>query len=268
MKSYLSFVVFAACVAFSFSGVSAADEQMCIEECPTGFEKIPGLPHCYKLMLNLGPSSQDKGVAACGYEGGATVVTFDDVGDEGIVRDFMWNNYAEAMQADPAYFKQQGYWTGYVRKYGPCPDSKKTFCSDSSPYVNVYSGELMNVEHFLKDKPDNYVLGEYGQEDCISRRNFWKDNKKIPGLDDFTCGFPHWIICMHRDVFGLNKKAYNTALMNNSVTLPPNGKCQLDWVNQNFFQLNNMATKRPESTDIYMTALPQIRSPTCPVYGY
>merc|ERR1711879_405358 len=197
--------------------------------------------------------------------GGATVVTFDDVGDEGIVRDFMWNNYAEAMQADPAYFKQQGYWTGYVRKYGDCPDSKKTFCSDSSPYVNVYSGELMNVEHFLKDKPDNYVLGEYGQEDCISRRDFWKDNKKIPGLDDFTCGFPHWIICMHRDVFGLNKKAYNTALMNNSVTLPPNGKCQLDWVNHNFFQLNNMATKRPESTDIYLTALPQIRSPTSSV---
>ena len=34
------------------------------------------------MLVDLGPMSQDKAVAACGYEGGATVVTFDNPGDD------------------------------------------------------------------------------------------------------------------------------------------------------------------------------------------
>ena len=41
-----------------------------------------GLPHCYKMLIELGPVSQDKAVTACGYEGGSTVVTFDNKGDD------------------------------------------------------------------------------------------------------------------------------------------------------------------------------------------
>jgi len=266
MKSYLSFIIFAACIAFPFSDVSAADEQECIEECPPGFEMIPGLPHCYKLMLEMGPASQDKAMTACGYEGGATVVTFDAAGDDQIVRDFMWNKYREDMEADPAYFDQQGYWTGYVRFYGPCEepeDGPPNKCIEF-PYVNVYSGTPMPISYLLSEKPDNYVLGEYGQEDCISRRNFWKDTLDDGqiGLDDFTCGFPHWAICMHRDVFGLNKKAYNTALMKNNVTLPASGMCQLDWYNQNGYQLDMMTDKRPSDADRNNGAKPHIRFPS------
>ena len=33
------------------------------------------------MLVDLGPVSQDKAVAACGFEGGATVVTFDNPGD-------------------------------------------------------------------------------------------------------------------------------------------------------------------------------------------
>ena len=43
---------------------------------------VVGLKHCYKLLIDLGPVSHDKAVAACGYLGGATVVTFDNPGDE------------------------------------------------------------------------------------------------------------------------------------------------------------------------------------------
>merc|ERR1711894_174714 len=106
-----------------------------------------------------------------GYEGGATVVTFDAAGDDQIVRDFMWNKYREVMEADPAYFEQQGYWTGYVRFYGPCEepeDGPPNKCIEF-PYVNVYSGTPLPLSYLLVEKPDNYVLGEYGQEDCISR---------------------------------------------------------------------------------------------------
>ena len=41
-----------------------------------------GLDHCYKMLVDLGPVSQDKAVTACGFEGGATVVTFDNPGDD------------------------------------------------------------------------------------------------------------------------------------------------------------------------------------------
>ena len=34
------------------------------------------------MLVDLGPVSQDKAVAACGFEGGATVVTFDNPGDD------------------------------------------------------------------------------------------------------------------------------------------------------------------------------------------
>merc|ERR1712226_1762435 len=57
----------------------------CTEACPEGFEKVPGLAHCYKLLVDLGPVSHDKAIAACGYEIGATVVTFDNDGDENIL---------------------------------------------------------------------------------------------------------------------------------------------------------------------------------------
>ncbi|XP_075240040.1 uncharacterized protein LOC142335438 [Convolutriloba macropyga] len=95
--------------------------------------------------------------------------------------------------------------------------------------------------------------------------------KKWTGLDDYTCGFPHWAICMHRDVFGLNQQAYNTALMNATQTLPASGECRLDWVNQNYFQLHMMRRRRIDVNKDYnlaaeyMTILDNdyIRSPTC-----
>ena len=34
------------------------------------------------MLVDLGPVSQDKAVTACGYEEGATVVTFDKQGEE------------------------------------------------------------------------------------------------------------------------------------------------------------------------------------------
>ncbi|XP_075259860.1 uncharacterized protein LOC142351606 [Convolutriloba macropyga] len=252
---------------------NAAQQQSCTEECPSGFERVSGLDHCYKLMLRLGPVSHNKAMAACGYEGGATVVTFDNPGDEQILRNFLWDNYNEALKADLAYLTDGGFWTGYVRKYGP----------SSNPFMNVYSGSEVPSSYFTPGQPDNLLLGEYGQENCLARKRFYRESVKwsdvgatINGLDDYTCGFPHWVVCMHRDLYALNQQGYNTALMNNTVTLPPNGMCKLDWVNQNMYQLYMMRAKRlasnngnPKQKDIdlgnsYLAKLQTIRSPTCP----
>ena len=46
-----------------------------------------------------------------------------------------------------------------------------------------------------------------------------------------------------RDVFGLNKRAYNTALMD-GVQLPTGRQCELDWTQQNLYQLTMLKDKQ------------------------
>ena len=55
-------------------------------------------------MLDLGPVSHDKAVAACGYEGGATSVTFDRPGD-----DVSHDQLLPALSADFKYDLRSSY---------------------------------------------------------------------------------------------------------------------------------------------------------------
>merc|ERR1712226_753948 len=236
----------------------------CTEGCPEGFEKVHGLAHCYKLLVDLGPVSHDKATAACGYEKGATLVTFDNDGDEQILRDHMWAKYGDELKSKVTFDEAQGYWTGYVRYYG----------NPGYPFVNMYSGVKINPDLFSPNQPNNLLLGEYGEEACLARKKIGKfyvhKRKPHQGLDDYTCGFPHNVICMHRDIYALNQQAYNTALMNNTVTLPADGTCRLDWPTQNHYTLYMMRLRRIEYNndwdlaDWYKdTLMDKIRTPVC-----
>ncbi|XP_063711466.1 uncharacterized protein LOC134839774 isoform X2 [Symsagittifera roscoffensis] len=252
--------------SLNHSGVGN-ERPTCQEECPEGFEKISGLSHCYKLLLPLGPVSQDKAVAACGFEGGSTVLTFDSPGEDQVVRDHFFAHYHKAIQSDQAYLHNAGFWTGYVRMYG----------NVTNQFLNMYSGLPMDEDLFRPGQPDNIVLGSWGEEACVARKKFSKETLNRngdQGLDDYTCGFPQWVICMQRDVFGLNKRAYNTALMD-GVQLPTGRQCELDWTQQNLYQLTMLKDKQLakgldeaiELADRYTEILNSdaIRSPTCPV---
>ncbi|XP_075240025.1 uncharacterized protein LOC142335429 [Convolutriloba macropyga] len=268
-KIYRSLFHLAVVTYISNNRVLAA-EPSCTERCPADFERVPGLSHCYRLMLHLGPVSYDKAMIACGAQGGATLVTFDNPREEETLRNFMFDNYKEAITADLAYLEDAGFWTGYARMYR----------AKSNPFKNIYSGDPLTSDYFSPKQPNNVILGEYGQENCVARKKFSEvflhKRKPWQGLDDYTCGFPHWVICMHRDVYALNQQAYNTVLMNNTNVIPPSGHCELDWVNQNMYQLYMMRAKRlarndgnPKQKDIdladsYLRIQNQIRFPECP----
>ncbi|XP_075253515.1 uncharacterized protein LOC142345368 [Convolutriloba macropyga] len=231
----------------------------CKEKCPLGFQRVHGLKHCYRLLIDLGPVSHDKGVAACGFEKGATLVTFDHKGDDQILRNHFFKLYGEQMKNDSAYWDALGFWTGYIRKYGSAKDS----------YVNMYSGDAIDKSLFRHSQPNNLLLGESGEEACLCRKEFGTTHlKKGNGLDDYPCAHPHWIICMHRDVFALNMRIYNSAL-NDGVKLPENGDCELDWVDQNYYQFKMMREKKIQKkkyhlADLYLEVWDKIGSPECP----
>ncbi|XP_063711973.1 uncharacterized protein LOC134840187 isoform X2 [Symsagittifera roscoffensis] len=217
------------------------------------------------MLIELGPVSQDKAVTACGYEGGSTVVTFDNKGDDQVLRNYFWDKYQERMLLNPAYLQQSGFWTGYVRFFGDV----------SNPYINLYTGSPMNTSFFAPRQPDDRILGAKGGEACVCRKEFsmeelsWDRGK---GLDDYTCSFPNWVICRHRNVYALNLEAWNSALMY-GVQLPEDGTCRLDWKNQNYYQLTAMKEKRlrkgypgaQELVDHYEEILrtDAIKSPNC-----
>ncbi|XP_063715204.1 uncharacterized protein LOC134842681 [Symsagittifera roscoffensis] len=215
------------------------EAEPCREECTGGFERIEGLKHCYKFLLDLGPVSQDKAVTACGIERGSTLVTFDNVGDDQTIRDHFVAKFRDDIESSPAFIDASGFWTGYLRDYG----------SSDYPFVNMISGALMNMLMFRPGQPNNDILGKNGMEACVSRKQILNEatgKHNHTGLDDFTCAYPNWAICMHRDVFALNQVAYNTALISGleGSQLPVDGTCQLGWEEQNKFMLLMMKDKR------------------------
>ncbi|XP_063714609.1 uncharacterized protein LOC134842270 [Symsagittifera roscoffensis] len=265
MKSTFSkLIIFASLQLCAQAGGNVATPPSCVEECPPGFEQVAGLPHCYKLMLALGPVSHDKAVVACGFEGGATLATFDTVGDQQTLRNHMWSHYGAAIAKDPAHLAELGFWTGYARQYG----------DSSNSFVNIYSGQTLDSEFFANGQPDNLLLGVWGEEACVVRKKFSKSVVKWAnsdtGLDDYNCAFPHWAICMHRDVFALNMQAYNSVLMaGTGVNLPVGGSCRVDWVDQNVYILDMISAKREangyaDQAQQFAGIVNEIRSPTCP----
>ncbi|XP_063711797.1 uncharacterized protein LOC134840072 [Symsagittifera roscoffensis] len=249
----------------SLEGKVEAKPQ-CTEECLRGFERVEGLDHCYKMLIDLGPVSQDKAVTACGYEGGATLVTFDNVGDDQRLREHFWVKFHNNIRSSPAYLEHSGFWTGYVRFFG----------NVSNTYVNMYSGDPIDPSLFEPKQPDDRIVGSRGGEACVCRKDYGEKDfnwNHVHGLDDYTCAFPNWVVCMQRNVYMLNRKAWNSALMY-GVNLPEDGTCQLDWERQNFYQLQMMKDKRlemgypgaQEHADLYMKILNDgaIQSPTCP----
>ncbi|XP_063711015.1 uncharacterized protein LOC134839407 [Symsagittifera roscoffensis] len=238
----------------------------CQEECLHGSEKVQGLDHCYKMLVDLGPVSQDKAVAACGFEGGATVVTFDNPGDAQKLRDHFWDKNQDQILANPAYLDDGGFWTGYVRFFG----------NESNPFMNMYTGDPMDVKDFLSGQPDDRLLTKDSGEACVSRKEFHNEDLKWngdQGLDDYSCAFPNWVICMHRNVYALNMEAWNSALMY-GLSLPEDGTCQLDWTTQNYYQLTMMEEKRLAANTTHAHHLAEnyleilnndaIKSPSCP----
>ncbi|XP_063712359.1 uncharacterized protein LOC134840471 [Symsagittifera roscoffensis] len=261
-------VLMASCVQQGIMSSTFQQEAKlpCTEKCLHGFERIEGLDHCYKMLVDLGPVSQDKAVAACGFEGGATVVTFDNPGDDQKLRQYFWVEYKDQILSSPAYLKHSGFWTGYVRFFG----------NSSNPFLNMYSGEPMTAGLFEPGQPDDRIVGSRGGEACVCRKDYGEKDfnwNHVYGLDDYTCAFPNWAICMQRDVYMLNTEAWNSALMY-GVKLPEDGTCQLDWATQNYYQLLMMKEKRlkmgypgaQDFADKYMKILNDnaIQSPSCP----
>ncbi|XP_063711016.1 uncharacterized protein LOC134839408 [Symsagittifera roscoffensis] len=275
MKVLLAVLVVTFCVQEVIMATTTTQQKLeanltCTEQCLHGFERVEGLPHCYKMLVDLGPMSQDKAVAACGYEGGATVVTFDNPGDDQTLRDHFWTKYENEINTSPAYLKASGFWTGFVRFFG----------NKLNPFLNMYTGDPMNVNLFKPEQPDDRVLGTKEEEACVSREEYGNKvdfirgrDAGVTGLDDYTCGFPNWVICMQRNIYMLNMHAWNSALMY-GVKMPKDGTCQLDWTDQNYYQLTMMKDKRLEKNrpgaqelaDSYMKILNDgaIKSPSCP----
>ncbi|XP_063726520.1 uncharacterized protein LOC134854258 [Symsagittifera roscoffensis] len=269
MKFQLAWTSAGVVVLLAVIGAVWSEEKLpCTEECTGGFEKIPGLKHCYKFLKDLGPVSQDKAVTACGIEGGSTLVTFDNVGDDQIVRDHLFSKYEDVITSSPAFLTASGFWTGYLRNFG----------DTENPFVNMISGAPMDTSMFRPGQPDDEILGKFGGEACVCRKKITHstvDQYDNLGLDDFTCSFPNWAVCMHRDVYALNKQAWNSALMydQEGSQLPADGTCELDWEDQNRYQLYMMRDKRLEKgfegaqelADKYMEILNTdvIQTPVC-----
>ena len=62
-----------------------------------------------------------------------------------MLRDHFWDKYQEEILASPAYLEDGGYWTGYVRFFG----------NVSNHYMNMYTGDPMDVDMFLSGQPDD-----------------------------------------------------------------------------------------------------------------
>lgn len=215
-------------------------EPYCNEKCPPGFEYVESLGNCYRLLLELGPVSQDKGVIACGLVNGSTLPTFINKGDDDLLRDYFWSKYENEISSSAGYTPQAGFWTAYVRKAADGTKDEDNFVKE---YVNLYSGNPINQNLWSNGQPNNDNL----DQPCVARKRFFKkflhkgesDDvlKQMNGLDDYQCAYPHFVICSLSRAYALNKRAYNTAIMSGNQE---GGDCQLDWVTQSKHQFDMM----------------------------
>jgi len=207
----------------------------CNEECPAGYDYIPELGHCYRLLLDLGPTSQDRAVDACGSALGYLPI-FDNHHDEDIIRSFYWGKYKNQMKAHKSWLKNSGFWTAYMRM------SKDGHTDEELPHMfkNMYTGDPMPMEYW---RPGGNPRNERYDQCCVARK--WFNAEYIPlddvkspdlnGLDDYVCGYPHWVVCQVRKEYALNKRAYNVALMDavkKGEVTPENTECSEPWDEQ------------------------------------
>ena len=61
------------------------------------------------------------------------------------LRDHFWDKNQDQILANPAYLDDGGFWTGYVRFFG----------NESNPFMNMYTGDPMDVKDFLSGQPDD-----------------------------------------------------------------------------------------------------------------
>lgn len=207
----------------------------CEENCPAGYHYIPELGHCYRLLVELGPTSQDRGVEACGFASG-NVVSLDNERDEDIIRTYFWDKFGDRMKRHCNYVKQAGFWTAYVRKAGDGVSSETEFADE---YVNLYTGEPMSTSFWRETQPSN----ERFDQACVARKWFdkqWISEQPDPsgnGLDDYVCAFPHWIVCQVRKEYALNKRASNLNIQeyvakDEAGSLVAGSRCEQDWEEQ------------------------------------
>lgn len=211
-------------------------EPYCNEVCPSGYEYIEELGHCYRMLLDLGPTSQDRGVEACGFASGY-LPGLDRQGDEDIIRTYFWDKYADQMKSHPNNLDNSGFWTAYLR---PSSDGLEHKYGFRLEYTNLYTGEPMPKEFWRVGQPSN----ENYDQACVARKWFWiqwfreDSTGKKNGLDDYVCAFPHWVICQVRKEFALNKRGSNLELIKQvkDDIIPNSGvereQCEQPWVEQ------------------------------------
>lgn len=229
-------------------------EATCTERCPEGFEYVESVGRCYKLLLELGPVSQDRGVIACAMNNGSTLPIFENMDQIQNVREYFYDQYGKYLDnytpdnvdGSQAWTPQAGFWTGWVRQAGDGVVSDNHFLND---YVNMYNGVAMPGGLWAKGQPNDDNL----DQSCVARKRFYKEfvqKGADNGLDDYQCSYPHWVVCATQNVYALNKRAYNVKMMAEKYSTVMEGdepspagaddSCELDWPTQSKYQFAMM----------------------------